>query len=309
MTINNIYSEPLGGPNELKTLHVSEEERASGKPKMCTVREAVLALNRDGIVVFENAIEMAHIEKLRERMVVDIYELLSRETTHFNSAGREIGNVSQAPPVYPGYIFKDVYANPIAAAVISSMIGPRSEFTWMFGNTAIKSKGDKRQNVHADIRWDYYDFPTGMTLNIMLQDVTPQNGSTEIWLGSHKTSSLKKNTQPTGGGIASEELEKRKAVRPPVYPCIKKGSIILRDTRLWHAGMPNFTDTPRIMVGFIYFPAWYENQMRVEFPKSAKKDIEALGDEFKFVADYIEDDQYDHLAIEFKIDYGPIAES
>lgn len=310
MTINNFYSEPLGGPNEVQRLHVTDEERVSGLAKMSTIREAVLAINRDGIVVLENAIEEAHVDKLKERMMKDTYELLRRDTTHYNFDDKEAANVSQVPPVYPGYIFRDVLANPIGTSIISALIGPRSEFRWMFGNTAVKSQ--KRQPVHADIKWDYYDFPTGIVSNVMLQDVSPENGSTEIWLGSHKTTSFKKHMQSPAsyrGRIHPDEVEKRRTIRPPIYPCIKKGSLIIRDIRIWHAGMPNKTDTPRIMIGFINFPAWYENRMRVSFPRSAKKDIKEIGKEVNFVADYVDDEKYDHLSLPFDYEYAPIGES
>ncbi len=310
MTINNFYSGPSDTPNEIHVIRVSDEERMRGQPSMAMIREAILALNRDGIVVVENAVEMAHVDKLRERMMKDTYELLSRETTHYNFDDKEIANVSQVLPIFPGYIFKDVLANPITSAVISAMIGPRSEFRWMFGNTAVKS--ERRQPVHADVKWDYWDFPFGMVTNLMLQDVTPENGATEIWLGSHKTTSLNQHVQfpdKDRGRIHPAQVEKRRAFRPPIYPCVKKGSLILRDVRLWHAGMPNHTDIPRIMVGFINFPNWYENPMRCTFPKSAKKEIEQFCDEVVFVADYVEDSKYDHLNLEFNYEYAPIGES
>jgi len=78
MTINNFYSGPSDTPNEIHVIRVSDEERMRGQPSMAMIREAILALNRDGIVVVENAVEMAHVDKLRERMMKDTYELLSQ---------------------------------------------------------------------------------------------------------------------------------------------------------------------------------------------------------------------------------------
>jgi len=34
-------------------------------------------------------------------------------------------------------------------------------------------------------------------------------------------------------GIKEERLEARRKVRPPVYPVIKRGSLVLRDIRTW----------------------------------------------------------------------------
>lgn len=42
-----------------------------------------------------------------------------------------------------------------------------------------------------------------------------------------------------------DEVEKCRTLRPPIYPSAKKGTILRRDMRLWHAGMPSKTETPR----------------------------------------------------------------
>ena len=306
MTINNIYSDPDKGPNSIHVVHVSDEERLTGKPNMSSVREGVIALNRDGVVVLENAIDLEHVDKLREAMLKDVDELVSRQATHYNFEDKDMGNMSQVPPFYPGYIFKDIMANPIGVAIMSSVIGPHFEFRWMHGNTALKAT--KRQRTHADFSWDYYDFPTGIVINIMLQDVTPENGATEFWLGTHKTSSLKKHAKPPLKGIDPEELGKRRAVRPPIYPCMKKGSYIIRDMRLWHAGMPNQTDVPRFMLGFLMFPAWYENSMLLKLPLSAKTEIDKLGDDVYIAPNYVEDSEYDHLDVPFDLECAPIGQ-
>jgi len=306
MTINNIHSEPDGGPNEVTVVRVTDAERRAGQAAMSKIRHAVLAMHRDGIVIVENAIEESHLDTLRRRMLGDVYELIAREATHYNFEDKDIGNVSQVPPFFPGYIFQDIVANPIGAAIMSAVIGPRSEFRWFHGNTAVKST--KRQVVHCDFGWDYYDFPTGIVTNIMLQDVAPANGSTEIWLGTHKLASLKQHAKPPLRGMDPGAVEERRRVRPPVYPCMKKGSLILRDMRLWHAGMPNSTDTPRFMLGFLNFPSWYENSMKLLLPCSAQKEIEGMQTDFLIPGKYVPDDEYDHLAVPFDLECAPIGE-
>lgn len=41
-------------------------------------------------------------------------------------------------------------------------------------------------------------------------------------------------------------------IRPPVQPVVERGDIMIRDLRLWHAGMPNSSDKHRIMLGLGY---------------------------------------------------------
>lgn len=82
--------------------------------------------------------------------------------------------------------------------------------------------------------------------------MTPENGSTEIWLGTHRDTGLHVQEgihgERASGRIKEEELEKQRAIRPPCQPVVPKGSIVLRDLRLWHAGIGNRTDAVRVML-------------------------------------------------------------
>lgn len=80
---------------------------------------------------------------------------------------------------------------------------------------------------------------------------------------------------------------------------VPKGSLMIRDLRTWHAGMPNKTDEPRIMLGFIFFPAWYRTPMRPTFPLVAQpvlrswRAIDAVA-----TASFVDGD-VDHLDVQF----------
>ena len=55
------------------------------------------------------------------------------------------------------------------------------------------------------------------------------------------------------GRIREDLLEQRRQIRGPSQPIIEKGSIVIRDLRLWHAGMPNTTDEVRVMLAMSKF--------------------------------------------------------
>ncbi len=46
--------------------------------------------------------------------------------------------------------------------------------------------------------------------------------------------------------------------------------IVVRDLRMWHAGMPNYTKNPRVMPGFIYGPQWFGSCMGMTLPASTR---------------------------------------
>jgi hypothetical protein len=79
----------------------------------------------------------------------------------------------------------------------------------------------------------------------------------EIWLGTHSGTTIADQEGAHGerasGRIKSDLLEARRAVRGPCQPVVKKGSIIVRDLRLWHGGKPNHTMEPRVMLAMSKF--------------------------------------------------------
>jgi ectoine hydroxylase-related dioxygenase (phytanoyl-CoA dioxygenase family) len=98
--------------------------------------------------------------------------------------------------------------------------------------------------------------------------MTPENGSTEVWLGSHlnpgPATQEGKHGERASGRIKEVLLVERAKERPPSQPTVKKGSIIIRDLRLWHGGKPNFTDTTRVMLAMIHFAPWYRSVILVD---------------------------------------------
>ncbi|RDK45842.1 hypothetical protein M752DRAFT_317652 [Aspergillus phoenicis ATCC 13157] len=76
------------------------------------------------------------------------------------------------------------------------------------------------------------------------------------------------------GRIKVQELEKRRAVRMPCQPVVPKGSLVIRDLRLWHAGMGNRTGDVRVMLAMIHFAPWYRNRMRLELAEELRPMVE-----------------------------------
>lgn len=108
------------------------------------------------------------------------------------------------------------------------------------------------QPVHSDADFAHPAHPFAYVINVPLITMTPDNGSTELWLGTHTDSGMQVQEglhgERASGRIKLEVLEKRRAIRPPSQPVVPKGSFVLRDLRLWHAGIGNQTDTVRVML-------------------------------------------------------------
>jgi len=147
-----------------------------------------------------------------------------------------------------------MWPDNLATQITSTVLGPRPKLTFMSGNTAMPHTAgvSQRQPVHSDADFAHPQHPFALVINVPLVTMTPENGSTEIWLGTHNSSGIHAQEGAQGdrasGRIKKELLDKRSDISPPLQPVIPKGSIIIRDLRLWHAGMPNYSRDVRVML-------------------------------------------------------------
>jgi hypothetical protein len=250
------------------TVAITPEETASGTMTPEHLRAAVEAVRRDGLVVLKDVVDLSPIETLRARMLEDLAALRERKDAPYNW---NTGNIQQDPPPFPPYLFRDVLLNDMAVAVTEAVLGKGVKNFFYSGNTALTS--DQRQPVHADTGQLWPDLDTAhpavqLVVNIPLVDVSPENGSTELWPGTHLDTTVSMATEIK---VPTNVLEKRRAECPPVQPVIAKGSILLRDIRLWHAGMPNRTAEPRPMIAMIHAIRWLQTGNPLRFPKGTEE--------------------------------------
>ncbi|EDU42045.1 phytanoyl-CoA dioxygenase family protein [Pyrenophora tritici-repentis] len=256
---------------------------------------AIRALFRDGLVVLENMVDHAVLDRLNKKMVEDAYELQAREDSPFNY---NKGNIQQDPPMTKEWFSKDIYVNPIVTHVTSTMLGPKPSLRFVSGNTALPptaSSPPASQPTHNDADFDHPSIPFALVVNVPLVTMTPENGSTEVWLGTHDGTTLADQEGEHGdrasGRIKKHLLDARREVRPPTQPVVKKGSIIIRDLRLWHGGKPNLTQTPRVMLAMIHFAPWYRNQMQVEFAEELEEELSLEKTGLRVAGTYVPSEQ------------------
>ncbi|KAH6882643.1 hypothetical protein BKA58DRAFT_407793 [Alternaria rosae] len=246
----------------------SASEVKAGGLNQRNLEIATRALSRDGLVVLEDMIDHAVLDRLNKRMVQDALELQARKDSPFNY---NKGNIQQDPPMTQEWFSDEIYANPIVTQVTSTTLGPRPSLRFISGNTALPptaSSPPASQPTHNDADFDHPSIPFALVVNVPLVTMTPENGSTEIWLGTHQGTTIADQEGEHGdrasGRIKQHLLNARREVRPPAQPVVKKGSIIVRDLRLWHGGKPNLSEDPRVMLAMIHFAPWYRNSMEVE---------------------------------------------
>ncbi|KAB8258618.1 hypothetical protein BDV32DRAFT_159886 [Aspergillus pseudonomiae] len=239
---------------------------------------AIQSLHHDGLVVVENVVPHDALDRLNHKMVEDAWTLRNKENSPFNY---NPGNIQQDPPPVRKYFDSDIFLNPIATQITSTALGPRPKWTFCSGNSAMPPTAENppmSQPVHSDADFAHPTHPFAYVVNIPLITMTPENGSTEIWLGTHTDSGLHiqegMHGERASGRIQLDALEKRRMIQPPCQPVVPKGALVLRDLRLWHAGIGNQTDEVRVMLAMIHFAPWYRNPMRLEFAEDLKPLVE-----------------------------------
>jgi ectoine hydroxylase-related dioxygenase (phytanoyl-CoA dioxygenase family) len=184
-------------------------------------------------------------------------------------------------------------ANDMVIAVTKAILGAGMKQAFYSGNTATANSG-QRQPVHADTGqlWPNLEVatpPYSFVVNVPVVDMGPENGSTELWPGTHLDTSV--TIQHGDIKVPAEKLEARRRVAPPLQPTVRAGSAVIRDIRLWHAGMPNRSNQHRPMIALIHNVSWWPIEP-LRFPKGTESIFEHP--DLKTLAKFV-DDEIDYV--------------
>ena len=252
------------------------------------------AIREHGFTILKGVVDLEHIQVLKEKMLEDLAKITARKDKPYNW---NAGNVQQEPPPMHPYLFKDVLLNEEVIKVSSALLGPGVKNAYYQGNTAMP-RSTERQPVHCDVGqlWRPPDPPGpvfGLVVNVPVVDVSPENGGTEIWPGSHQNQAVIHNSGDIK--VPLKALEAQRLEKPPFQLSMRAGDVLIRDIRLWHAGMPNWTGEPRPMIAMIHWISWW-NTETVDFPKGTEDFFKhpVLATQVRFVdgpVDYIGNSQ------------------
>lgn len=234
------------------TITLTPQERKSGRLSPANVEQAVEAIRTIGFVVLEDVVSHAHLDMLRERMDEDSQKLIERD--QWGGAGRVQGHLQQGPPPFAPFIFPDIVANPFVIQVTRELLGPGLYNSFYNGNT--NTPGSGKQPLHRDGNhlWPNLEVAhpaVSVVVNISPTGVSEENGSVELWPGTHLETSAPRR-------LDERAEEERRKIAPPVRGNARKGSALIRDMRLWHRGVPNPSDRPRHMIAMVHNVRWLQ---------------------------------------------------
>jgi Phytanoyl-CoA dioxygenase (PhyH) len=250
--------------------HRLDQTQEKGEPVVGTPVEAVSPLDdrslgrvmrnlRDsGIAVIDGVYPRAEVDRLNGAY----QDLLAHRPKGMVQPTSGENHVQMQLPLAEPFSDEIVVAHPVVVQVMSVALGPDFECCYFNSNTAYF--GSTHQPVHRDhgpvfgTQHSVPTPPTGFVANIPLCDFTVDNGSTELWPGTHLIVDTPDDADVT--------LDERAEVLPSSRLDVEAGSLVLRDMRLWHRGTPNTTERPRSMIAVVYkrhWLAWRHPALRV----------------------------------------------
>lgn len=223
-------------------MRYSKSEWASRIGSLDFEEELARAIRTSGYFILESVLDPGLISELYDAFILEL-----EKSKRDGDTSRGVNRFNTQLFVDGVFANEEIVANPIVMPLIRRMLGVDAACAWAAGDTPLP--GSDYQAVHSDgrplFRKHDLSLPAyALAVNFPLVDFTLDNGPMEIWpYGTHLFSEIK----PTVGA----------ANREPVPVLMPAGSLLCRDTRLWHRGTPNHGAAPRPNLAFVYCRSWY----------------------------------------------------
>jgi ectoine hydroxylase-related dioxygenase (phytanoyl-CoA dioxygenase family) len=229
----------MNTPPMISRIVLSDAERAAGALQSETIEHASRCFRKEGAIIVEDIVDTALIVRARQAFGAAYAEsCCEREDVARVGGQRFMITVNLEPPFDDPQLFANPYLLPILSAALDDnfVIGA-------FGVVCALPSAPA-QHVHDD-GGNLFQRPdidrllptAAITVVIPLLEMNAVNGTTALWLGSHRDSRVL-------SGEASE-------------PTVHEGSCMLWDFRLKHGGTPNRGPLPRPLLYLTYCRRWF----------------------------------------------------
>ncbi|WP_101786720.1 phytanoyl-CoA dioxygenase family protein [Nonomuraea indica] len=232
------------------------------------------ALAADGAVLLTGTGLAEPARDVGARMLAEVPLLMEH---HDALMAYDDGHMRHRPPGgLDGHVTSFLGHPAVLALCGASLQAPR--VISYHGHTVLP--GSSPQPVHADWEplWPHPGLthpPFMLAVNIALVDTGDDNGSIEVWPGTHVLASPE--VYRHGSLCVREELlAGRRAVRPPERVAMRPGDVLVRDVRLWHRGTRNTSGTARPMLWLLLAAPWLRAEPSVLLEAGVRGEVEAL---------------------------------
>ena len=224
------------------------------------MEDLILRLKLDGWGVIEDVIPEDEVDAVRERVAAVTEQ-------HRNpNAPKNIGHLSGL--INYDQSFAPYLADKRLLKLAKALLGPHVRIS--FTTATINEPGNARGGWHADWPFNqrnaghlpapYPDMVAHLTTLWMLSPFTTETGGTLLVSGSHRMAN-----NPTG----DNGVDPLKPYPTERQASGKAGSVLVMDSRLWHATAPNISDQPRVAIAIRFAPWWLD--LKVFRPGSVER--------------------------------------
>jgi len=238
----------------MDVVSLSREEQSSGQLAPETLERAVHQIQEDGFVVLENALPLDLVDRLHSDWLSVVHELLRTDAakTEVNTSAFRKNRIRMDLPFRDPYTDAQVITNPFALPIIERILGGDCRMFYLSADAPMP--GSDYQQVHGDYAPFYPEADTilpitGLVVNYPLVNVTVQNGPIEAWPKTHLTPERL---------FKGRYVQETASAIDPVKMLTPKGSVLIRDIRMWHRGTPNVSDEIRPNIALIYARSWWD---------------------------------------------------
>jgi ectoine hydroxylase-related dioxygenase (phytanoyl-CoA dioxygenase family) len=230
-------------------MQLTAQELESGRLSPTTRDLAIAQVRNNGYVVFERVLPPS----LMASMLASFEHLLEAHVLQADP-NRGAKRYQMHVPFAPPFSDEQIIASPFVLPIVEALVGEDCICHYLSSDTPLP--GSDYQAVHPDI---YQLFPESsvvlppysIVVNIPLVDAREDNGPLEIWPGGthHYVA------QPAQVPQLAAEMQSVRVLMPA-------GSIVIRDSRMWHRGTPNRSTAPRPNFTLIYSRFWLRLRYR-----------------------------------------------
>ena len=223
--------------------------------------EHLLELQINGYTILPGVIPEEECGTIRQKLL-DVVDR-ARTDTSPDRVGFVPGVINEEQSFAP-YL-----ADPGLMLLLDTLLGKHLRIS--FTSVIVNEPGNARGKWHADwpfnqgnagsIPVPYPDLVVHITTLWMLSPFSAENGGTLVVPGSHRCP-----TNPTAGN-SHPQLAPFPTERQAGGPA---GSVLVMDSRLWHATAPNLANDPRVALAVRYAPWWLNTE--VLRPESAERE-------------------------------------
>lgn len=200
------------------------------------------ALKSVGYVVLEQMLPTAKIAALYAE-----FERLLDEHRAMAASNRGRNRYNIAIPACGVFTDPEIVCNEIIMPVLRELLGEDLAVDYLAADTPLQ--GSDYQPAHSDGRPLFAEAAVALpgyayVLNVPLVDFRLDNGPLEIWPnGSHMLT-----------GVRAADGTRHYPAEQVLMPA---GSMLVRDTRMWHRGTPNNSGGMRPNLAVVYTRPWY----------------------------------------------------